>query len=212
MTTFAEISLELAVEAPACPRPIWERAVRNAALELCTQAYVWKATLSASNTLNSGNLTYTPPSGARIQNVLTVRDATSNDNLFQVHREDLELFNNANSWEQAIGTPRFWTYLSEGSVRLAPTPIGTASYSARVALVPALDATSLPTDIATRHHLALQYGARAYVFSMAGTPWGDLAAAGAAQAQFRRLRNLAKLEHFKDVYGAMRTVQGPSLT
>lgn len=176
----ASLIPEVRIDATAAPDPLIEQKLRDAAIEMCRDTWVWQHTLPARSVV-AGRAEHTvspPDSGSRIVSVLWMRhngELVTPASAAELNRVSLK-------WHEQKGkqATRF-VPSSPTTFRLAPIPTESAARGLtdiRVALMPVHDATELPDILVDEFREAVVSGALYRLLRMPGRDWtqGDLAA------------------------------------
>ena len=180
-TRFDAFLPEAAPLVPGCPNPVIVNAVRNAAIEFCTETLAWQETQDAfSATSAEFPLTLDAPSGARVVQVvsMTVEGAPVDP-----VAEDL-LDQTVPGWRTQTGSGVLGFYQPDDvTVSTYPLPETALTFRLRVAYSPTRAASSMNADIAQRHMESIVAGAAARLMDMPAQPWTN-----AVQAEVYRMR------------------------
>jgi hypothetical protein len=152
---FVALANEIAIEVPNCPRPLIERAIRNAMIEFCERAKLWRIELPAINVVaNQARyaLAFDAPVDPPVKAIVDIRGALFDGRDLQpTSRDRLDLHwhgasnvlsggsrnvptdvffpvptgGNASSWESAGGMPTVYFQPDPATIRLVPTPTQT---------------------------------------------------------------------------------------
>ena len=138
-----------------------EGRIEDAVLQFCQETGIWVTNLTAINTVaDEDTYSLTPPDGAVITAVLSIKDASGYEMGFTVE-DDFS------------------------AIILDATPSSVFSIVPRVTLIPEVDAGEFPDFIYYRHKEALIAGARYKLFEMPNRTWSNDKEAAKYYAKFR---------------------------
>ena len=168
-----------------------ENAIKNAAIELCRNSWVWREYASATTvTANEPRIDIELPAGSDLVTVLTVTldglllDPESGDRLDTLYPR----------WATDTGAPKRYTQTDMSSLILSPVP--DANYPDALviyyAVAPKRSATSLPDWIANDFWEDIVNGSLARLMMMSNRPWTDLDNGGMRRRQFDAAIGLAR--------------------
>jgi len=157
-----------------CPEDAANRELLHAARDLCWFSGIWRQTLDPmSGIKNQSTYTLTAPEDAEIVRLLNMRyDTVLLDTVYT--EEGLDQF--GWNWRDITGSPHTVIHEDADTFRLVPTPdksMALGITDIRVALQPALDATTLPSFLSRDYAQAIADGALARLFALPGKQWSD---------------------------------------
>ena len=192
MSSISALRKYVEPEAPGCPAPTIDRALRKAARDLCEKTYCWKEARS-DVTLTSGISTYTTAvfAGAELVGIEYVEFNSTGipgQGLELLQTTERELSMGLSTWRITTGDPtHFFTVTKTVAFRLFPIPNRTIAngLSYEVYLKPALESDDLPEFLTRQYAEVLQNGALAEILKMSKTPWSDPGMAADYRQQYR---------------------------
>lgn len=189
-----------------CPDPTIERALRDAAVDLCVRGFVWQVVQGADN-LGAGAdiIDLEVPSRARLVSVLSVKAGARE--LTAMTREDLDAV--AGDWRTATG---LWGYTweSDTELRLVGVPdAATTNVWVRFVVAPTLASTEIPDHVAERWYQPIVAGAKSRLMLMNGTSWWNPDLAAVHLSTFMRGMREARLFAAQDGVNAQRSIIAP---
>jgi hypothetical protein len=202
---------EVLPEVPGCGSDIVTNAIRNAAIELCDRALIWRidqgpiAVAPYANVYDWEPLANTDP--ARPMQVwlagLPLEPKTAN-----------ELSDRFGDFMRAAGTPAYFVQDQPASLIIVPMPVSVPTgivyppgvqadgLTAKLAIKPARAATGLEQWIADRYHEPIAHGAKARLMRMPRKPWTDKPSSADYQMRFDDAVAKALLEGARGFSGA----------
>lgn len=170
-TRFDAFLPEVAPLVPGCPNPVAVNAIRNAAIEFCTETLVWQEAQEAfSATSTDFPMTLDAPSGTRAVQVVSM--TVGGVPVDPVTEDDLD--RTMPSWRTQSGDGVQGFYQpDDATVSVYPLPANSLSFQLRVAYSPTRAASSMSADIAQRHMEAIAAGALARLMDMPAQPWSN---------------------------------------
>ena len=183
MTTYVNMTSNVAISAPMCPQPLMVNALQRAAQKFFTESRVWRETLDALYVLPKvRDIDVDQPDGARIVSIL---DATFDGDVL-TPKTPIQLNREVSAWRTtAAGDPKYITMLSPDIIRLAPHPKIKGKLTVEVALAPTLTALSIPDGLAEEYQTALEHGATQILLAIPKKPWSDPSTAMYHAGQFK---------------------------
>lgn len=167
---FVDLAPWVQPEVPGCPLFTLERAVREAAIDLCQRTDVWKADPQQFQILPE-TIDYELPqeTGAEVAHVLDLqRDGQSLIKLGSV-AEVYQKIGNDGSRE----TPMWYSASDNTGIVVARRPKDAEILMLFLSLKPDAAATSIPDTIGREYRDTLACGARAKLLLMNGQPWSN---------------------------------------
>lgn len=166
------------VHVPSAPHPLAYQCMRLAARELCRRTFVWRAWLDCEQAADPvTEFTFTVPDDAEL---VRFEKATLDDQPLTVassNAQDRDWVAGAEDIDQSGITADLVTFTVTGAEV-------DGEVKARVALMPTLDATTVPNLLATRHLEAVASGAAARLLRTKGAEFYDLAASAVLRTEF----------------------------
>lgn len=198
---------EVLPEVVGCPDVTIERALRDAAVELCTRGYAWVVEQGADTiAVDDDEFLLELPSRTRLVGVLSIKAGATE--LIAATREDLDA--TPVDWRSSAGNWGY-TWSSGGAVRLVGVPDeARTSVWARFAVAPTLESTEIPDELGNRWYQALVAGAKSRLMLMQGTPWWNPELAAIHLSTFMRGVREARLFFAQDGVNAQRVVPVPA--
>lgn len=163
-----------------CPELTMEIAVRDAAIEFCRRAYVWREVLDPI-AVTKGQASYElgVPNSALPENILEV--IFDNQKLASAKLENLPA--NRDTYE---AKPRGYALTFGDQIRLYPIPDRDGDMYVTVALTPSSSATGVDSSIFERYKEVIAHGAKHRLMSVPSKSWSNPAAAQYHMTQFMR--------------------------
>ena len=145
--------------------------VLDAAIDFCERSRYWREDLTALDAVaNQASYTASPPSGAVIQDIISVRHNTIV--LEPASQEVLD--SQFLDWRTESGSQAdYWFATARDNITLVPYPsaAGTANIEIRAALKPSRTATTLPQSLYDNYMVEIASGALARLLVMPGVSW-----------------------------------------
>lgn len=164
-----------------CPQPIAVQAVRDTAIDFCTDSRIWQETQPAYY-LTAGGVSYDLDADVdtRVQRIIEASIAGSEIAVLSVETCD-RLYP---GWRFGLaGTPEAVTQMQPDQFSVLPQPTSTTAIVLSVVLVPTRDATEGPDFLFDEFYDVLCAGAKARLMLMKDKPWSN-PALGAGYAAF----------------------------
>lgn len=175
-----------------CPEITMEIAVRDAAIEFCRRAYVWREVLDPI-AVTQGQASYElgVPSSAIPENILEV--IFDGQKLAPAKFEDLP----ANR-DTYAAKPLAYSLTFGDQIRLYPIPDRGGDMYVTVALTPSSSATGVDSSIFERYKEVIAHGAKHRLMSVPSKSWSNPAAAQYHMTQFMRGVGEARIRNDND--------------
>ena len=184
--TWDEFSREVLPAVPGCPPSVAENAIRQAVIDLCNKARVWREDLTAINIVaNTAEYTLTPPAGTRIIAPVNVRYNGESIDPEEEGDMDYEYFD----WrELPAGTPTKYLIMAPETLTLNKKPIAniTGGLEVRVAVKPTVDATGCDDLLRDDWLDVVADGAKASLMMIPNKAWTNYELAMALKKEFRK--------------------------
>jgi hypothetical protein len=157
-----------------CPNITLQYAYVRAAREFCSESRWLRQGLAA--TLTAGQREYSLGSDSLLEilalgpvSVTTPAGGTRGQNVIPLAAADPTTFNP----NFANGCPQWYAYIPESKIAFNPIP--NQAYPVEITLVvqPRDGVAEIPDQLLVKWRYAIEQGARAYLFSLAGEPWAD---------------------------------------
>lgn len=183
-------------------------AIRNAAIEFCDRAWVWRID-QGPMAIAPGASTYDwePPANTVVCRPLQVwidkrrLEAKGAGELSELYGDFMQM----------DGAPRYFVQDRPDQLIIVPRPASMLPYgggiTAKVAIKPKRTATGLDSFIHERYLDAITHGAKFRLFIMRKKPWTDTGAAADQKTLFDAAVNKAKLDAEKGFAGARMRVK-----
>lgn len=163
---------EILPKVKGCPEQVAVNAVRNALIELCQRAPVWRVEHDPlSSMANEGVYDFEPPSGTEVVQVLHAwYDGAP---LWPATEDELHIL--YGDYRTVDGTPQYYTQDDETAVILVPRPTTalTDAIKMMVQLKPTIASTSADSRLYNRYREQVSHGALARLYDMDGEPWAN---------------------------------------
>lgn len=190
------------------PVPIIDRAIIDAAINICEGILLWREELTAIDIVDS-QATYTLSSISG--DIATVMQAEFDESALRGTTEVFldEYLGGIPDWRSEESSSPTWFYLDplRTTMRLVYTPDDdlTGGLVVQVALKPSRTATTLP-DFLYKHFLeVIRMGAKAYILGMTEQPWAKPTVAEYYAGKFTSLLSREKVKWLTN-YGALPVV------
>lgn len=190
-TRFDAFLPEVSLHVPGCPNPVAVAAIRNAAIEFCTDAPVWQETQDAFPAVAADfPLELEAPSGARATRVLAlIVDGAPVD---PVALDELD--RRGFSWRSLTGTKVSGYYQpSEDTVSVYPLPSNALTFQLRVAYCPTRTASGMDATVAQRYMEQIAAGALWRLTETPGQVWSNPERALYFRDKFMRAKDAARI-------------------
>jgi hypothetical protein len=163
---------QVIIELPQCPEPVALAEIRNAVIELCDRALVWREDIDPL-TLELGEAVYdldTPPQAR----VATVMDIATDDNrmLMPVDQEWLIRFDP--SWRTRTGRVDWFTQPDSETLRVIRVPEDPLTLFITCAFAPTRNGNLIPSYVFEQYLEVIKYGAWARLMVQPSKPWTNL--------------------------------------
>ena len=156
---FADLVPLVLPDVAGCPSTTIERALRDAAETLCERAGVWVHQMDPVTPASDGVIDLELPAGSRLATVLSV--VADGRQLTGIHRDD------ADAMPSAVG------YVRLSADQLQVVNLTPATVSVRVAVVPDMDAESIPDEVGRVWWMSLVNGAKAELLMIQNVVWSN---------------------------------------
>jgi len=167
---FADFAPFVQPEAPGAPIFVIERAVREAAIELCQRTDVWKADPERLQIV-AGVIDYdlSAPSGAEVAHILDLQRDGASLNKVGNFLELYQRLGNDTIREQ----PWWYTATDNAAIKVARRPKEAEELTLFLSFKPDSTATSIPDAIGREYRKTISTGAIAMLLLMNGQPWSN---------------------------------------
>ena len=185
------------IMAPLVPEPVATFAMREAAIEFCRETKI-VAEILPNITVVAGTSSYSLATTATPTQTRGVSARTvwlDGKELPPITASELE--EDGTDWTDDTGTPTHYTQLTEGTLRLYPTPTAAGVLRVRAATAPTTAATEVDNALGDRWWKALVAGALAHIFGIPGQPFSNPDLAALHSMNFAALADDAKLAAYK---------------
>lgn len=155
-----------------CPQPIAITAIRNAAIELCMSAPVWREDIDPIYPV-SGLAEYDIDTPDGSQAVVGELGQYQGSDFYPVPESEVAAISNITS---DAGTPTHYNLSNPETVKLFPTPnddAPTTGITLKLRLAPTRDAYEAPDWLYNQYADIIAYGAKKRLQEMNGRPWFD---------------------------------------
>ena len=173
-----------ALAAAGVPVPIIDHEVREAAIQFCDRARVWREIQTLDVVADQADYApVLPVDGA----VSVVEDVYHNRVRLEMKPIDT-LKEQYQDWQSQSGTPLYYTQMQPGVIKLVPYPTAalTDALSVRLVFQPARAAETLPDWLYEQYADVLGWGALVRLLLNPGLPCHSPALAAAYQTQFEQ--------------------------
>lgn len=209
-TDYTDYLPEILPKVKGCPEQVAVNAVRNALIELCDRAPVWRYEHDPlSSMANEGVYDFEPPTGGEVVKIL---QAWYDGKSLTPMSED-QLHAAYSDYRTADGTPEYYTQDDQTQIILVPRPTTALVDAIKmiVQLKPTIASTNADTRLYNRYREQVARGALARLFDMGGESWADpdkadrnltlfnadiVSASSAAQQNYGRARQRVPAQFF----------------
>jgi len=187
---FEEYLPEVLVEVEGCPSKVAENAIRNAIIELCQKARVWRETLDPISTqANVGNYDLDLPSNSQMVTLLWGKH--DGVNIQPVSEDDMDIVSGRwriENWRSETGEVVCFFAPTQETVQLVriPTEALAGGLVLGAALAPSRDAYEAPESIYNEYLEVIACGAKARLMDMSSRPWYNPQGAAMEGVKFQR--------------------------
>lgn len=193
MATLDELTPSIAAHAPDAPGPVIQRFLLDAAREFCRGSTFWREDLGLLDIYaDEPTFAMALPAKSKVVDVISVTYNGVND---VVPKTPKQLDVLQPGWRTLTGSvPKYYYRSGVADVRIIPMigAIASEIVQVTVALMPALDATTIDDKIADDYTDALTYGTLARVFRVPKKDWTDFKLAEYYRAMFQDMIDQAK--------------------
>lgn len=169
MASLEQFLPDVLLEVPQCPEPVALASIRNAAIDLCERALVWREKSDVQLT-ERGRKDYDIdlPNGARVATVIDVRVDDR-----PIHPTTLERIDTMDYGSERLSRPDCYYQLESDILLLHRTPDDEYPLDMTVAFAPKRNGNVLPDYIFEEHYETIRYGALHRLLSQMSKPWSD---------------------------------------
>ena len=191
-TSFNALVGHIQINAPLAPVPIIIAMLNKAARELCTRSSCWNEWQDVS--LIAGQTDYVLVKPATYAAIRYVKKLSLNGRNIPV--DDTGIVESGNP-DASPGEPRFYTLLSDMTLKVFPSPSVADDgkvLKAQVTFAPSFDATEMPERFIDRYSEVLINGATYLLMAMPGKDWSNKPDAGYYESKFIEGVDKARIE------------------
>jgi hypothetical protein len=189
---FDDVVQRLATHVPGCPFPVIEKYVRDAAIEVCEKALVWKYEQPPIRlTPGLHDYSYEPPTDAEVHAFIHVTVEGDSNTPHPIDPLTLEaLYSRYPAWPnhdpEALGRPRNIVHYDADHFALAPVPDDEEDYDLvmLVALKPLRTARGMDQTVLDEIENTVMDGALACLYMLPDKNWTSVQAANYHKQQF----------------------------
>jgi hypothetical protein len=166
-------------DVPGCPFAAVDVALRQAAIDFCSQSLAWKYSHpDIAVTSGTASYNFVPPAQA-VVHAITYAEFGGNEIDCHTGESGIQIYN----WRNQTGTPE---YVLGGATALTvvPTPDVAGTLKLEVALKPSLAATGIDDDIFNEYRDAIVHGALGRLMFSPKKPYSNAQLATYHQQQF----------------------------
>lgn len=161
----------VSVEVKGAPTILIESHLRLAATELCRRGHPWVGEI-APTTVNLGTATYSLPAAVEDALVFEVYSLWLDGRLLS-HMPLSQMRRFGGNWPSLSGDVEGYVQLDDGSVTLFKKPAMVGLLTGLAALVPSPASKGLPDWLGVKFFDGIVAGAKARLFAMQASPWGN---------------------------------------
>jgi len=190
VVNFEDYLPEVLIEVNGCPSKVAQNAVRNAVIELCQKARVWRETLDPINT-KTGVAIYDLCLPENSQMVTLLWGKYNGINISPISEDELDTVSSRwriESWRTETGDPVCFFAPKQSEVQLIriPTVDLASGLELGAALAPSRNGYEAPESIYNEYLEVVACGAKARLLDMSTRPWYNPQAAAAEDVKFQR--------------------------
>lgn len=188
LTSFSALYPRVLVEAPGCPTPIVEIAVRDSAIAFCEGSLIYEITLDTLGFPKEYEYDVKLPEDTAVVALVSVRHDESE--LVPRTRHQIRAMGD---WKNSSGTPKYYSHIKGNTFIMVPPP-STDSKDIEVvfALKPTPSATKIDTDVYNDWYDVIKHGALYRIKANYSSEWANPKSAAEHFAQFSRGVAVAK--------------------
>jgi len=176
----------VAPDLPGCPFAAIDVALRQAAIDFCSQSLAWKYTHpDIAVTAGTASYNFVPPDQA-VVHAVTYAEFEGSEIDCHTAESGIQIYN----WRNQTGTPE---YVLGGAtaLQLVPNPAANGTLKLEVALKPSPTATGIDDDIFNEYRDAMAHGAFGRLMASPKKPYTQLQLATYHQQLFTQLTGQA---------------------
>lgn len=210
---YEEFLPEVLIEVDGCPSKVAENAIRNAVIELCQKARIWREQLDEVNIFaNVGTYDLDLPNDTQLVTLLSAK--YDGGNISAISEDELETVTSkyrVTNWRSDIGQPVCVFASNQSEVTLiripevAPTDGGLVIWAA---IAPSRDSYECPETIYNEYLELIAHGAKSRLMGMSTRPWANPQLAVAEERKFNRGVVAARIKESKS-HGKMSNTVSP---
>lgn len=177
----------LSVLPPGCPDTTIDYALKLSTIELCRDSMVHVSDIDPFAT-SAGEMDYELiiDGNSSIETVIFA----SCDGTPMTPKTPIEI----SEMNMSSHAPRYFSFFSPGNLVLRPTPDKAYTISAKVSLIPSMNALGVESFIANRYYEGITSGAISRLMSMPGKTWTDIKTASIHADIFRVAKAKARID------------------
>lgn len=170
-----------------CPVPLMVNALRQAAIDFCKEAKVWKQSdITFSTAAGTSAYVLAAPANSDICSIVMVK--YGDDRLLPVFNEEMDELPSSDS-----GQPTRFTFEEPMTVTFWPTPDAVGTVTVKAALQPVYNASQVPDFLLSRYKEGIVARAKAELMKIPDKPWTDFGLSQACEQDFKRAVNEATI-------------------
>lgn len=162
MAEFDDFLPDVLPHAPACPAPVAEKALRDAATEFCERTRCWRLVETIPVEMSDVDIAVTP---------LNAILHEIEDVWFDGARLDAVSFDEFEPGDDTDGLPKSYFQVAPGSIRILPRAAG--SLKVAMFLKPARASVDLPDFLLDQHCERIAYGALSRILVLPDLPFSN---------------------------------------
>jgi hypothetical protein len=186
MSAYTDLYDDILPDAPGCPTALALQKIRQAVIEACTLADLYKVTLTV-NTV-AGTPVYTLPVPDQTVMVRPLAVFYNGNEIDPASEDELDALW-GHSWRDPADTDDSKYYFSpdQNQVQLAKSPASTitSGLKVQIALKPTWTSTLFPDDLLANQRELIQHRTLGLLMEMARKPWSNPALAGYHNTEFQ---------------------------
>lgn len=198
MTPWASLYDLLASDLPGCPFPVMDTALRQAAIDFCSQSLAWKyqhpdITVVAA----TAAYPFAPPAES-VVHAVTYAEFEGSEIDCHTGESGIQIYD----WRNQTGTPQY-VLGGAAALQLVPTPDVSGTLKLEVALKPSSTATGVDDSIFNEYREAVVHGALGRLMLSPKKPYSNPSLAAYHQQQFTIMTGRAGMRQARNYTRAL---------
>lgn len=191
-SAFTEWYKDVMPECAGLPLDYALHIIRNTAIDFCTRTWVFQTPITGDMVASTASYTLTPPDQTEFTGLVWVknqRDLTGEE----VEAKTASAKDVATA-PSSSGAPTRYTRTGLTNLTFYSTPDAAYTFTAQMALRPLRDASTIDSEVFTRHRQGIAHGALMTLLAMINKPWTNPSAAAMHGAEYMRAIRNAKID------------------